>query len=116
MSAQPSTPTTHIAAIITALHGRPVQVIYPPSDSELFERAFVAYAQVRWPEEHEDTDAIMNAARQAVRELHGRLRYMHEEFARLKAELSAERRLKQQALDAWDEQAEELAQLKKSHR
>lgn len=112
MSAQPSGPTTHIAALITAAHAAKVEVIYPPSDGELFDKAYLAYSAVRWPEQDEDTDAIINDARLAVRELYGRNMDLRSEVERLRLELKLERERRIRAVDAFDEQGEEVERLR----
>jgi len=112
MSAASSNQTTHVAAVITALHGKPVQIIHPPSDGELFDRIYIGYAQVRWPDVNEDTNAIMIDARLAARELYGRIGDLRNEVSRLEHELRIARADRRAALDAFDEQGEEVERLR----
>ena len=104
--------TTHIAAVITALHGKPVQIVVPPSDGELFDRVYIGFAQVRWPEQDEDTDEVMQSARLAARELYGRIGDLRNEVSRLEHELRIARADRRAAIDAFDEQSEECERLK----
>ena len=103
MSAQP---TTHIATLITALHGKPVQIVSAPSDEELVNTAYQSFIKVRYPDAGEDTGAIIASAKDAILELSYRLQCT-------RAALATEKAARRRAIDAFDECSEECEALRK---